>query len=280
MISFNSFFNELEKIAWEDRLPGGLADNKKPSDFPPEALKKGVKVESEHTSDKKLAKEITMDHLTEDKEYYDKLQKMEKKAEGVTHGMGEKDKAFFERAGKSAIIGGALGAAANLAATASAMHRYGAEGQMALLALPVHTIGGAMLGVGVNELIRKAKGIDKESADLTEASRDKIKKKSFAIPETRRYPIHDAAHARNALARVSQHGTPEEKERVRAAVARKWPGVVGSETKKDLAAGGISKDETPAGTVLTKKLEKTSSVQGAIRKHASMIKYTKNLKRG
>jgi len=45
--------------------------------------------------------------------------------------------------------------------------------------------------------------------------------KSFALPG-KRYPIHDISHARNALARVSQHGTAEEKRKVRTAVCRKY----------------------------------------------------------
>jgi hypothetical protein len=39
------------------------------------------------------------------------------------------------------------------------------------------------------------------------------------------YPIPDESHGRNALARVSQRGSPEEKARVRAAVHRKFPGI-------------------------------------------------------
>lgn len=62
----------------KDVIPGGLADKKQPGDFDPEALKKGLKVELEHTSDSDIALEIAMDHLTEDPLYYDKLQKMEK----------------------------------------------------------------------------------------------------------------------------------------------------------------------------------------------------------
>lgn len=62
-------------------------------------------------------------------------------------------------------------------------------------------------------------------AELTSRTRKKLKKRQFALPEKRGYPIHDESHARNALARVSQHGTPEEKRRVRAAVARKYPGM-------------------------------------------------------
>ena len=42
------------------------------------ALDKGIKVEFEHTSDRAVAKEIALDHLAEDPEYYDKLEKVEK----------------------------------------------------------------------------------------------------------------------------------------------------------------------------------------------------------
>lgn len=61
-------------------------------------------------------------------------------------------------------------------------------------------------------------------AKLTAAARKKIKPGNFALPGGR-YPIEDAAHARNALARVSQFGSPEEKAKVRAAVQRKYPGI-------------------------------------------------------
>lgn len=62
-------------------------------------------------------------------------------------------------------------------------------------------------------------------AVLTAAARKRIPKSSFAVPEKDGYPIHDRAHARNALARVSQHGTSEEKAQVRAAVRRRYPGI-------------------------------------------------------
>jgi len=70
----------MQKVAFknEDIVSGGLADKKKASDFDPKALKKGTKVETEHTTSKALAKEIASDHLSEDSKYYDKLQKMEK----------------------------------------------------------------------------------------------------------------------------------------------------------------------------------------------------------
>lgn len=58
--------------------------------------------------------------------------------------------------------------------------------------------------------------------------------KSFALPGKGEgpkgkgagsYPIPDKAHARNALARVSQHGSPAEKAKVRAAVHKKFPDI-------------------------------------------------------
>ena len=61
-------------------------------------------------------------------------------------------------------------------------------------------------------------------AKLTGAERKHLASGSFALPG-RRYPIEDKAHARNALARVSQHGTPAEKAKVRAAVHHKYPGI-------------------------------------------------------
>jgi hypothetical protein len=60
-------------------------------------------------------------------------------------------------------------------------------------------------------------------AKLTAKGRKRIKKGNFAIPEKRKYPIHDRSHAANALSRVAQHGTASEKRRVRAAVKRKYP---------------------------------------------------------
>ena len=66
-------------------------------------------------------------------------------------------------------------------------------------------------------------------AKLTTKARKALPNSAFALPG-RRYPIQDRAHQQNALARVSQFGTPEEKSRVRAAVRRK-------STFKSLARG-------------------------------------------
>jgi hypothetical protein len=51
--------------------------------------------------------------------------------------------------------------------------------------------------------------------------RKKLSKKSFALPGKRKYPIPDKEHARNALARVAQHGTPAEQKNVEAAVSNR-----------------------------------------------------------
>lgn len=42
-------------------------------------LEMGIKVEQEHTSNKKAAEKIALRHLEEDPYYYDKLAKMERK---------------------------------------------------------------------------------------------------------------------------------------------------------------------------------------------------------
>jgi hypothetical protein len=65
-------------------------------------------------------------------------------------------------------------------------------------------------------------GFEKVSKVLTTKARKHIAEDNFALPG-RRYPIHDKAHARNALARVSQSGTPEEQAKVKAAVHNKFP---------------------------------------------------------
>jgi hypothetical protein len=66
------------KIAFEDKIPGGKADKRDPSQFDPISLRKGLLIELEHTDDLGLALEIAMDHLTEDERYYDALEVTEK----------------------------------------------------------------------------------------------------------------------------------------------------------------------------------------------------------
>ena len=60
-----------------DIMPGGLADDKSVVDFNSDQILKGLKVELEHTNDPRIALEITMDHITENPEYYTYLENME-----------------------------------------------------------------------------------------------------------------------------------------------------------------------------------------------------------
>ncbi len=73
-------------------------------------------------------------------------------------------------------------------------------------------------------------------AYISSRERRQMSRKEFVEPAKRKYPIPDAVHARNALARVSQFGSPEEKAKVRSAVKRKFPGIaVGGKKKKKVA---------------------------------------------
>ena len=71
-------------------------------------------------------------------------------------------------------------------------------------------------------------------AKLTAATRQRLPRSDCALPGkgtgpkgagSGSYPVPDESHARNALARVSQHGTPAEKAEVRAKVKRKFPSI-------------------------------------------------------
>jgi len=70
-------------------------------------------------------------------------------------------------------------------------------------------------------------------AQLTSKGRNKLPGSAFAGPD-RSYPIEDASHARNALARAAQHASPELQARIKAKVKRKFPGIA----VEGKAAGG------------------------------------------
>jgi hypothetical protein len=44
-------------------------------------------------------------------------------------------------------------------------------------------------------------------ANLTEKKRDSLKESQFGLPDERKYPMPDKAHARNAKARASQQAS-------------------------------------------------------------------------
>lgn len=72
--------DQTEKDALEatNKIKGGEGDNKKPSDFPSGVLDEGADEEKEHTTDPDMAREIAIDHLVKDPNYYTKLKKVEK----------------------------------------------------------------------------------------------------------------------------------------------------------------------------------------------------------
>ena len=65
--------------------------------------------------------------------------------------------------------------------------------------------------------------MNKVAKTLSSKGRERIKPKNFAMPKQKKYPIHNSTHARNALARVAQHGTPAERAQVRSKVYAKYP---------------------------------------------------------
>lgn len=80
-------------------------------------------------------------------------------------------------------------------------------------------------------------------AVLSYKTRAAMPKKEFALPSKKEggkggYPIPDKSHARNALARVSQHGSPSEKATVRAKVHAKFPGIALEGLKKPGSKAG------------------------------------------
>jgi predicted transcriptional regulator len=72
-------------------------------------------------------------------------------------------------------------------------------------------------------------------AEMSYKKRQNLPDSSFAIVRTvknkitgktrkiRNYPINDLAHAKNALARVAAHGSPEEKKAIRSKVCKRYP---------------------------------------------------------
>jgi hypothetical protein len=85
---------------------------------------------------------------------------------------------------------------------------------------------------------------NKHDHRLTYEERQALSPREFAEPGERKYPIEDESHARNALSRVSQFGTPSEKRMVRAAVAKRYPEIKQShDGRKDPDVVVHAKDE-------------------------------------
>jgi hypothetical protein len=71
------------KRASGDKLKGGLADAGAPIGVDAGEVAAGIAVEMEHTDDPKIAREIAYDHLTEDPNYYKKLETIEDESLGT-----------------------------------------------------------------------------------------------------------------------------------------------------------------------------------------------------
>jgi len=111
---------------------------------------------------------------------------------------------------------------------------------------------------------------------MSQARRESLPTKAFAIPETKakkigvggeikgeakgKYPIPDEKHARNALARVSQKGTPAERQAVRSKVYSKFPGL------KEGFQERHGESPTAKGNIAKKE-------QGGIGKTAEAVRY-------
>lgn len=131
----------------------------------------------------------------------------------------------------------------------------------------------------------------KLAAELQAGQRSQIKEKLFVVKkkgEGDKYPIHDVSHARNALTRVRQHGTSEEKAKVYAAVAKKYPALATRSDvipeKKQRSAEkklGLEKGEESQKVEKPKqKLAELSEEQRAELKQKALKAYTRGWESG
>ncbi len=83
------YMTAKNKLGLEERtnpIPGGVGDKLQPEDVDKDQLEAGIKVEMEHVKNdadktdeekRQVAQDIVLDHLSEDKDYYTKLKKVE-----------------------------------------------------------------------------------------------------------------------------------------------------------------------------------------------------------
>lgn len=140
------------------------------------------------------------------------------------------------------ILQGANTAANNAAVgMQSNINNVNAQTSAANQNMAANTLGGLLSGAGAVAGLFAHGGMvkmDKGGNVLDANARKHIAPEHFALPG-RRYPIHDMNHARNALARVSQNGSPQEKAKVKAAVHKKYPSLA---KKKGVMSEKESKD--------------------------------------
>ena len=134
------------------------------------------------------------------------------------------------------------------------------------------------------KVVRRQAGIskatDKLSKEEVEIDEDKLSYKerqnlpkgAFALPgkgsgpegkQGGSYPIPDESHARNALARVSQHGSEAEKATVRRAVHKKFPDIKVSESvMRDLLTVELDETHSPKDRTALDKAIKSYQDKG------------------
>jgi hypothetical protein len=75
-------------------------------------------------------------------------------------------------------------------------------------------------------LVTTARGSQARRGDLTDAQRDALPPRAFAIPDERKYPIHDERHGQLALVFVAAPSNKRYRYRVMARVFAKYPDLV------------------------------------------------------
>ncbi len=104
------------------KLPGGEGDSTPPDQVDPTQLSTGIQIEMEHTNDVEIAKEIAVDHLTEDPKYYTKLVNAGLAKEfqaGTSSGFGDPNSSLNDPARigmgglKKGNMGGSIGGTSN-----------------------------------------------------------------------------------------------------------------------------------------------------------------------
>ena len=89
MSDYKTLLDIAKKHAYDDSSDGSSKEKIKDiHDKLKTQLQKGIKVEMEHTNNRKKAKEIAMDHLYEKPDYYNKLDKLESKKEETKEATG------------------------------------------------------------------------------------------------------------------------------------------------------------------------------------------------
>lgn len=188
---FDSVGNKLAELIAGGEKGMSRSEGKKPSEVDPKELAAGIKIEREHSDNPKVQKEIAMDHLTEHPKYYTGLKKME----------------------------------AELTKAEKVMNKVSAK---------THPKDCDCEECKESKKEKKEESREKTAKKLTTKAREHISKKNFAEPEKKNkknpagrgaYPIPDANHARNALARVAQFGSSAEKAEVRRKVHSKYPNI-------------------------------------------------------